>query len=436
MSRERRGPGPTGFEFALVGVALFVLARVPMLFLRERIGQALGGPLSLPWQDDHIIRGAFLLVEMMVLVVAVRVCAPKSLLRQWPWIPFLGFIVISTAWSVEPGVTWRRAGMFLATALVGWYFGERFRPRQQAFVVAGVGGAAALFSVVALVFWPDLARSTEGLYGLWSGGYVHRNLLGLAMASGLLALPFVLRRLRGAALVAGFALGYLEFYLFWRSGSRTGLVALLAAGGAVLVVAALRCLRSRGVTDRGGAVAALLVAGLSGYVVHDNWTKILSWLGRNATLTSRSTIWAILRPFVDRRPLQGWGFEAFWVYQPAVAEATAGFYFVHAHSGYYEILLGVGKIGFALFVFALVITAWRLFAFAWHEPGLDGLWPLAIAVFVAVTNISESFFVSNDAQWALLVAAGVTATHAARASRHVERVVTRSSWFSCRGPGR
>lgn len=404
-------------------MALFVLSRAPVLFFRQRTVNVFGGAIAGPWPDDTIIRGAFLLVEIAVVLVAARVCGRKSLSRLWPFVPFLGFVLVSTAWSVEPGVTWRRAGMFVATALVGWYFGERFQPRQQAFVVAMVGGVAGLVSVVALLAWPDLSRSTDGIDGLWSGAHVHRNLLGLAMSSGLLGSAFVLPRLRGAALAAGSAIGLLEVYLFWRSGSRTGLVALSAAAGAVGFVGAFRSVRRLGVTARGGALATLVVSGLTGYVLHRNWPKILSLLGRDVTLTSRARIWEIVRQFMARRPLLGWGFEAFWAHPPAVAEATAGFYFAHAHSGYYEILLGVGKIGFALFILAMVVTGWRVFVCAWSRPGVEGLWPLALAVFVAVTNFSESFFAPNDAQWALFVAASVSAMHAGADRRRVGRTV-------------
>jgi O-antigen ligase len=116
--------------------------------------------------------------------------------------------------------------------------------------------------------------------------------------------------------------------------------------------------------------------------------------------------------FFGRRPIGGWGFEAIWTHPPAVAEAAAAFQSdpLQAHNGYLEILLGVGVAGFALFAFFLAVTVARVFRCAWTGHGLDSLWPLALATFILLINVSESFFIANEALWALLVTASVTAT--------------------------
>jgi O-antigen ligase len=404
------GRPPAAAELALALAALFVLARAPALFLRQRTANAFGGPIVGLWTDDPLIRGAFLTVEMMVLIVALRVCGWRPLVRLRPLMPFLAFVLLSAFWSVEAGVTVSHGLMLMGTALVGWYIGERFAVHQQAVVVAGAAAVGAVGSVVALVVWPEISQATDGHAGLWSGVYVHRNLLGLAMSTGLLALPFALWHERGSSLATGLAIGFLEAYLLWRSGSRTGIVALLAAGSGVGVVAFLRLSRRLGVTASRGAAMTLAVAGVAGYGVRRNWDAVLSLLGRSPTLTSRADIWDIMDRFVARRPLIGWGFEAFWSHPPAVAEATAAFYFAHVHSGYYEVVLGVGWLGFALFMLFMAVTVWSVFRHAWQGFGPGAFWPLAVVVFVAVTDFSESFLVANDAQWSLLVMAGTTAS--------------------------
>lgn len=414
---ERLDHGPGGAEFALAIVALLVLHRSPVVFFRDQTADIFGGPIAGPWQDDALVRLVFLGVEAAVLMVAIRVCGMRSLRPHWPLLTFLGFVLISTAWSVERASTAPRAVMFVGTAAVGWYLGQRFRLDQQVLIVATAAAVGALASVSALVIWPDLARSTAGVPGRWSGIYVNRNHLGIVMTVGLLALAFALCRLRGVARLGALGLGFLEGYLCWRSGSRTGPVALIAVAGLLGFVALSRKMRRFGLTTRRGAGATALVGAVTWYGLHQNWGTAVGWLGRSTTLTRRTTIWALDRHFIDQRPWKGWGFEAIWANRPTAEQAAAAFqtFFGDAHSGYYEIVLGVGKIGFGLFMIFFAVTIWRTFAYAWEGQGLEVLWPLALVSFVAVANFSESFFVSNEALWALFVCAGVTAAR----SRHV-----------------
>jgi O-antigen ligase len=420
MTRRRRParqPGPG--EFALVIAVLFILGRSPVLFFRQRTDGIFGGGIVFPWQDDAILRTVFFTAEAIVLVVAIRACGLKSLRRQWALLVFLGFIVLSTVWSVQPDITSFRAMGFVGTAAVGWYLGERFEVRQQAFIVAATAAVGALTSLAALSLWPDLARSTNGVANRWSGVYVNRNLLGTVMAFGLLALPFVLRRQRPWIWPATLGIGLLEIHLFRHSGSRTGLLAGVAAVGLVGFVGLIRFTVAQGVTARGGAVATALAGAVGAYVVHHNWGTLMGRLGRDVTLTRRTEMWAIDRHFLAQKPWAGWGFEAIWTHPPAVEQALVAFRSdpLQAHNGYLEILLGVGTIGFGLFLVFLAVTVWRVFCHAWNQRGLDSLWPLGVATFVLVTNFSESFFIANEALWALLVAAGVTAARSPRPPR-------------------
>jgi O-antigen ligase len=396
-------------------VALFVLQRTPVLFFRQRTADVIGGPVNLAWQEDTLVRLAFLLVEAAVLLVALRVCDIRSVWRQWPLLVFLGFVALSTTWSVEPSLTLMRAVMLIGTTAVGWYLGQRFRVEQLVCVVAVAVALGALLSLVSAAVWPDLARATNGYPGNWSGIYINRNDFGVVMATGLLALPFLPRRLPLPAKVVVLLIGALEAYFVLRSGSRTAFVALVVAAAVFGFVLLFRVIRCWGVSALAGAGGTAAVAGLVSVCVHWNWATLLRWLGRDSGLTRRTTLWDIDRQFIAERPVQGWGFEAIWSHSPAVERATVAFQGPQgglAHNGYFEILLGAGKVGFGIFLVVLALTLWRVFAFAWEGRGLGALWPLTMTTFVLVVNFSESFFVANEALWALLVAAGVATARA------------------------
>ena len=68
-----------------------------------------------------------------------------------------------------------------------------------------------------------------------------------------------------------------------------------------------------------------------------------STLGRDATLTGRTDIWAGVLPFVEQSPLLGSGFDVFWT-----PEIIAAHEIGEAHNGYLEVLLHLGSIGLLL----------------------------------------------------------------------------------------
>jgi hypothetical protein len=80
-------------------------------------------------------------------------------------------------------------------------------------------------------------------------------------------------------------------------------------------------------------------------------------------------------------------------------------------------MLGLGRVGFLLFVVFLGLLVWKAFQHAWVGTDAISLWPLSLVVFVMVVNFSESLFVSSEAVWVLTVATAVGLTaHGARSA--------------------
>ena len=106
--------------------------------------------------------------------------------------------------------------------------------------------------------------------------------------------------------------------------------------------------------------------------------------GRTTTLTDRTEVWASLLPIAMKKPLLGSGFGGFWT--PAT---RAIFHISGAHSGYLDVLLGLGFIGFILtyiFLMASCRKAHRMLEINFN-------WGALIVCFIimtAVHNITES----------------------------------------------
>lgn len=406
-----------GWEWGLVVVTLFVLGRSPVLFYRERVAELLGADRALPvWSDDGVLRATFAAALLATYVVAARRCEPRTLLRQPFLLAFLAVGLASVSWSVEPGVSMWRIALFAGTAVLGWYIGERYSIRQIVSIVGAVAAVGALTSIVAVFVWPTRSQATNQIQGIWSGVYVNRNLLGHAMAIGLVALPFIWATVPKRRRMLLVAVGGLELFLLIRSGSRTPLVAMSAAAAVALPLLVVRRATTRALKPSVAAFAVGLVTGYLALVAHWNWQTIVVWLDRGVRLSRRTIMWGADRYYVRMQPFKGWGFEAIWAHPPtiAVAQTAYGKFPYSSHSGYFEVLLSTGWIGFGLFAAFLAMSAWRAFRFAWEGRDAASLWPLSFIVFAAVANISESLWVSSEATWALTVAAAVAATGARR----------------------
>jgi O-antigen ligase len=401
-----------GWEWAIIVLVLFMLARSPLLFYRRRIAELVGGRVFYVWQDDGVIRAATAAALLVVYVIAARRCDPRNLLRHPYLLALLALTLASASWSVEPTVSLWRSTFFLGTAVIGWYLGERFSMREQIGIVGASSALGAVASIVALVAWPEIARGMSRPNGAWSGAYVNRNWLGLIMSLGLLSAPFLWATVRRRRRILVLAVSALEGLLLLKSGSRTGVVALAAAGTIGLVLLMARRLELKPLGPSVGGVAVALIVGYLGLVVYWNWAAIVHLLGRGPRLSGRSELWQIDLVFSAQRPWTGWGFEAIWAHPPTISEATAVFgrFPYAAHSGFYEILLGVGSAGLIVFILFIAVAGWRAFRFAWEGSSVTSLWPLVFIVFAVVANISESLFVSSESMWALTVAAAVAAT--------------------------
>jgi exopolysaccharide production protein ExoQ len=410
----RRVPG---WEWGLVVVSLFLLGRSPVLFYRERIAELFGLPRAVGvWQDDGVVRATFAAVLLALYVVAARRCNPRTLLRQPLLLIYLAMAMASVTWSIEPAVSLWRVALFGGTAVVGWYLGERFTVQELIGIVGAVAAIGALASLVALLAWPDSALSTNRIEGIWSGAYVNRNLLGHAMAIGLVTLPFLwitVPRRRRPFLIA---IGGLEAFLLLQSGSRTPWVAIAAAAAVGVPLLVVRKATTRALRPSVGAFAVSLVTGYVALIVQWNWRVIVNWLDRSARLSGRTLMWSVDRYYLRMQSWKGWGFEAIWAHPPtiAVAQTAYGKFPYSSHSGYFEVLISTGWIGFGLFVAFLAMAFWRAFRFAWDGWDTTSLWPLVFLVFAMTANISDSLFYSSEATWALTVAAAVASTRAGR----------------------
>jgi exopolysaccharide production protein ExoQ len=191
-------------------------------------------------------------------------------------------------------------------------------------------------------------------------------------------------------------------WLLHLCNSMTSICALSMAGGIML-------LSTRPAFRRRPAFVHFFIAGVLVLTLFALFFQssggLIASLGRNPTLTGRTTVWPELINLVNHR-LVGVGYESFWL-GPRLQKVwviTEGLQINEAHSGYVEIFLTLGWIGLALWG-ALSATGYRNMIAAYRrDPDACGL---RIAWFLAplITGFTEAAFRMMGLTWIVFLLA-------------------------------
>jgi exopolysaccharide production protein ExoQ len=321
--------------------------------------------------------------------------------RTWPLALLPVFAVLSTAWSADPGTTFRRSFALLLTTLIAYYFVSKYSipefVRMAAWAIA-FGTAACLVWIIAV---PEYGRigSADGI--VWTGVFFNKNVAGRFWTLGAILLVFAARTDRPRRAL-WWSLALLNAILVFFSSSSTALGTLVLTLVLSLIYTSFRSRKTFY-----GAVATSLVGAIVIAVVFVsvNLDFVAGILGRDVTLTGRTELWARLPPFfADAMPV-GSGFAAFWgpYLSPAHDLYLANSWLpVHAHNQLFDIWLDLGVVGAGLYLALLFQGIVRSTRFVRLVPGASGLLPLAIISAVTITSITESGVVERNANWLLL----------------------------------
>ncbi|HEY4124799.1 MAG TPA: O-antigen ligase family protein [Rhizomicrobium sp.] len=311
----------------------------------------------------------------------------------------LAWCVASAAWAAEPVVTFRRAmleclivfAVFLSVDTVG---AERSL-RLLRWVLAGV----LIVNWLAIPFVPQavhlIGEADPGLVGDWRGLYFHKNIAGAVSAISALVFFFSFletKRWPDAALFAGAGI----FTVMTHSKTSIALLPFALVLGVAYRFAWRRPL------DRHIALVALaLVAFIAMAAILLEWDTLSHFLADPDELTGRAAIWHAEFSYIAEHPLLGSGFGSF---ADTGAASPLNHYIgsawlaniSHGHSGYLQLLVTTGGIGFALAMVALIALPSLQFLKAdATELALKSLL-FAIFVFVVFHNVLESDYLESD----------------------------------------
>lgn len=366
------------------------------------------GPDADPEQSGFI---RFAYFPWYPLAAGLLAAQPRRSLRAVAASPLLwalvGIAFCSGLWSIDPATTERRAVAVLFTTLAGVAVAARCDWPELAETLATAFAGLVLASLLAGLLLPSYGRMTDVFPGAWRGVFFDKNGLGDGMALGFLVfLAAAALKPERRAVWTAFALGALLLVLL--STSKTSLVALAFGGGVFAAVTLARRSPAAAVVVAFGSVTALAV--LAAFIVFDG-AAALALLGKDATLTGRTKIWAGILQQVQLRPWTGYGYGAVWTddsgWGPlAWIVKRAGFRPQHAHDSWLEVWLGLGYIGLGVWIALFVSTLGRALMSVYR--GRGAYLALPVLVVYALVSLTESVaLVWNDLVWVLFAAVAV-----------------------------
>lgn len=367
------------------------------------------GPEAIDPAVSASVRNLFFPAYALVLLLSVARLRETGLamLRAPALLLLLVVACASITWSIDPEVTTRRCIAVSFTTLAGLVIGERFAwPRFLEVLATALGITVALSFAAALVI-PGYGIMPFDFPGAWRGLWSHKNTLGYYMSvSFMVFIASAIANPRRRWLWAAAAVGSLALILL--STSKTSLVSCLL--GAC-------CIPPMAMTRRGPGWAVVatylwvsVILGLVALIIVSP-DLLLGLVGKDATLTGRTQIWAAVARQIEQRPLGGFGYGAVWDSTsrwgplPWISR-DQGFVVHEAHNTWLGLQLELGYLGLGAWTLLFVGVWARAILGLYFRPSAYFALPF-LAVFSLHTFTESVALMQNDLIWLMFAATAV-----------------------------
>jgi exopolysaccharide production protein ExoQ len=390
----------TEIGFALVMLLIFV----GLTPFDDRTAVAIAARDAASAAGDATRQIAFLGTFGLIAFGALRQRGVQVLRAVPPMIVLLLLWCFLTAlWNDEPDVVTRRAVLATIFVLSMLFVVDTLGAERTIRLWRNVMIAIIAADIVSVVLVHNAVHQADdleaSLAGAWRGLHSHKNMAGSVAASAV-ALFFysaleTRRRTDIVLCVASFV-----FLVMTRSKSSLGLLPVAMAAGWLYRIA------MRNTLDRtiAAVAAALFVLGF-GLLIALEWQVLASFLEDPQHFTGRSAIWQAEFAYIRDHPLVGAGFGSFGntgMRSPIYQYVGAGWVsqIGEGHSGYLEMLVTLGGIGFAVGMIGLIVVPFLSFWRKDRAASNTNALLFTLFVFDVLHNFMESDFVQvTSAQW-------------------------------------
>jgi O-antigen ligase len=313
----------------------------------------------------------------------------------------LFFIFTSVIWSIDKLETIRRSVALLGTTAFGVLLGITYSRLQLVCFFKNMFLFLVIISVFLAVVLPQYGTHEFGQFaGFWRGALSFKNQMGWAAAVFLVLWlsGFSIKKCISPTFIIGLFLGLL---LLIQTRSSTGLIVLSVGGLILLTIYIIH----KSDFFRPIIVLFFIILTVVAIGFYDVlFEMILNAVGKDASLTGRTSIWLALYASIENNLIIGVGYAAFWPNASAYFGGTWMAELNHAHNTYIELLVDLGIMGTILCLLFILVSGKKLYSDMMNKlPGANTVFTLFIMILV-VGFSGKVIFVPNSGIWLLLVA--------------------------------
>ena len=326
--------------------------------------------------------------------------------------------IVSSAWSQSPIHSFEFSLCLAANTLFAFYLYSRFGHKQLLKLLLLLGWVCIISSIILSLFFPQYGIDRTGLSGEWKGMYVTKNICSIMT---IFLLPGALCTSSTTLVTRIFRILYvgLSAFLVLMTQSATGKIALVALLCYIVFARFFVAFRKRdraAIFITGVVIVVLLI--ITGITYSNN---ISYYLGKDPTLSGRTEIWTFALTSLEKRPMLGYGYMAFWrglQGESAYASLVEGWTISSAHNGFLGIWLTLGAIGLGLVLYSLVRALKNAALCINAEESPYSNWCICIIILTVIIAIDEEqMMVPNDLTWILYILACIGLSEDARRIR-------------------
>jgi len=310
-----------------------------------------------------------------------------------PLLLLVGFCCISFLWSVDAKASLRAALLLVLTTLIALDFRIRYSLEEfvrllativLAIIIVGVPFDLLLHGVV-----PNLDLDKTG----WNGLLGTKNEWGRVIVLGValfLSLPIKSKLLKFLCIGAAYP-------LLWKVRSAGAIV-----NCTLMVATSIACIPLRWRSKaRGLSFIVLPILGcIAIYFALAHVAELTGSLGKDPSLTGRTTLWRLAFASILHRPILGYGYAAFWGHNQQLAyrirEQSNWLDAPHSHNGYIETLLAFGGVGLVLVLFVYIRQLILAIRNAIQDRSSYAIWPVLFTIFFITYQFDEALLIGGN----------------------------------------
>jgi O-antigen ligase len=307
-------------------------------------------------------------------------------------IAYFLFAAASVTWAYSPDFAFSRLVVEVLAFIV--VVVPYALPIRTKYIIPGVHLCYAIALAISAVYVLTTPSSPIG----HAGYFTHKQELGLVGAVGIILSSYELLH-RGWRRLVGLAALGLGFWIVFESQSKSALaLALVAMPCSALIVLLFRYWKNIRLTPA-YIVAAVVVASM---FVSSPIERIGYRLYGDATLTGRTRIWEFIEYQISQKAWFGWGFHSYYFVPNSPHKAAPGYIrdMPSSHSGYLELKLETGRIGYWIFL-VFIYSSLHLLERVRRKDPLRAWCFLSIELFAVLINLTDSSWLTLTHFWLL-----------------------------------